>query len=546
MKKTLLIVLVLILAAFFITSFSGCEKLKLDNLKANNHLKKANKFYTEEKYKKAINEYQEALKLNPNLKVIYFYLGSSYALLYSPSKTTERNKQNGKKALGFLLKAREISDKKAESLRNKAIDSVNQGKKDKIKEEIDLKYKPIEQKIIKETNQMYSNNIEELQKTAEQETKPEAKEKIKLEIEDLQKRLSISLSNKKKEIEEKGDLEFNEKIKEYFSNRYKKQLTDANLNNEKIVLALGDIYDKISSASESEEERENYYKESEKCYLTILENAKTNPQSYYTLARFYLNHGRLSEAEMMYKKPIEMDPKNHQTYLFLAQYYGDSRQWDKAIKYHEKRIYAIMNPEILELQKGVEKIEQKIADMEKIKNFIENVLKKNRSLPKEAKAKLMKEKTTQLEELGSFVDANKELEAKKDEIQELIKKSEEESKNFSEEQKKLLADAYYRVGHVCWNKSYQTKRDMMTGEERRPLIAKGFAALDKSIEFDPSNPFPWSYKALLYFQKKISEPLKSKEWDEKYTEMIEQFKKLRKKKAQAEEYAKQLEEMGKK
>ena len=37
-----------------------------------------------------------------------------------------------------------------------------------------------------------------------------------------------------------------------------------------------------------------------------------------------------------------------------------------------------------------------------------------------------------------------------------------------------------------------------------------------------------------------------KEWDAKYTEMIEQFKKLRKKKAQAEEYAKQLEEMGKK
>ena len=545
MKKILLIVLVLILAAFFITSFSGCEKLKIDNLKANNHLKKANKFYTEEKYKKAINEYQAALELNPELKVVYFYLGSSYALLYNPSKTTERNKQNGKKALEFLLKAREISDKKIENLRNEAIDSVNQGKKDKLKEEIDLKYNPIGQKIIEETKQMYSNNIEELQKTAEQETKLEAKEKIKLEIEDLQKRLSVSLSKKRKEIEEMKNMEFNKKVKEYFSNTYKKQLTDKNLDNEKIVLALGDIYDKISSASEGEEERENYYKESEKCYLTILEHAKANPQSYYTLARFYLNHGRLAEAEMMYKKPIEMDPENHQTYLFLAQYYGDSRQWDKAIEYHEKRIYAIMNPKILELQKELEKIEQKIADMKKIKNFIENVLKKNKSLPKEAKAKLMKEKTKQLEEMGSFVDTNKELEAKKDEIQELIKKSEGESKNLPEEQKKLLADAYYRVGHVCWNKSYQTKRIEMSGEERRPLIAKGFAALDKSIYFDPSNPFPWSYKALLYFQKKISEPLKSKEWDAKYTEMIEQFKKLRKKQTQTEEYKKQLEKMGK-
>jgi len=213
MKKILLIVLLLILAAFFITSFSGCEKLKLNNLKANNHLKKANQFYTEEKYKKAINEYQEALELNPGLKVAYFYLGSSYALLYSPSKTTERNKENGKKALGFLVKAREISDKKAGGLKNKAIDGVNQGKKDEIKEEIDLKYKPIEQKIVEETKQMYSNNIEELQKTAEQETKPEEQEKIKLEIEDLQKRLSISLSNKRKEIEKKKNLEYNEKVK---------------------------------------------------------------------------------------------------------------------------------------------------------------------------------------------------------------------------------------------------------------------------------------------------------------------------------------------
>ncbi len=545
MKKILLILLLLTLSAFFIISFSGCEKLKIDNLKANNHLKKANRFYTEEKYKKAINEYQEARKLNPNLKVVYFYLGSSYALLYSPSKTTEKNKENGKNALKFLLEARGFSDNKIENLENKAINSTSQEKRNNIRKEIELKYKPIEQKITEETKQMYNRNIEELQKKAEQETKPEVKEEINSEIENLQKRLTNSLNNKKKDIREKADHEFNEKIREYFSEKFKNQLKNETTNNKKIILALGDIYDKISSATETEEKKENYYKESEKCYLAILEKAKSNPQSYYTLARFYLNHGRFTEAEMMYKKPIEMDPKNNQTYLFLAQYYGDSRQWDKAIKYHEKRIYAIMNLEILDLQKEVEKTEQKIEDINKIKNFIENVLKKNKTLPKEAKAKLMKEKTKQLEEMGSLKDVNKELEIKKNELQELIKKSEEESINFQEEKKKLLADAYYRVGHVCWNKSYQTKPDEMSDEERRPLLAKGFAALDKSTKFDPSNPFPWSYKALLYYQKKITEPLKSKEWDIKYKEMIEQFKKLRKRQIQREEDKKRIEEMGK-
>ena len=545
MKKILLILLVLTLSAFFITSFSGCEKLKIDNLKANNHLKKANTFYTEEKYKKAINEYHEALELNPDLKVAYFYIGSSYALLYNPSKTTEKNKENGKNALDFLLKAREFSDKKIENLENKAINSINQEKRDNIREEIELKYKPIEQKTIEETKQMYNSNIEELQKKAEQEAKPEIKEEINSEIENLQKRLTNSLNNKKKDIKEKADHEFNEKIREYLPEKFKEPLKDEVTNNKKIVLALGDIYDRISSATETKEERENYYKESEKCYLTILENAKTNPQSYYTLAHFYLNHGRLTEAEMMYKKPIEMTPENPQAYLFLAQYYGDSRQWNKAIKYHEKRIYTILNPETLDLQKEVEKIEQKIEDINKIKDFIENVLRKNRTLPKEAKAKLMKEKTKQLEEMGSLENANKELEIKKNEFQELIKKSEEESINSPEEKKKLLADAYYRVGHVCWNKSYQTKPDEMSDEERRPLIAKGFAALDKSTKFNPSNPFPWSYKALLYYQKKITEPLKSKEWDMKYKEMIEQFQKLRKRQIQREEDKKRIEEMGK-
>ena len=65
MKKLWSVMLLLFLTSFIVISFSGCDQLKISNLKANKHFKLANKYFTEEKYKKAIGEYEEALKLNP-------------------------------------------------------------------------------------------------------------------------------------------------------------------------------------------------------------------------------------------------------------------------------------------------------------------------------------------------------------------------------------------------------------------------------------------------------------------------------------------------
>ena len=91
-----------------IASFHCLRQLKITNLKANKHFKSGNKFYTEEKYKKAIAEYEAALQLNPNLKAAFYYLGSSYIMVYKPGDDSEKNKEFGIKATENLQKALEL------------------------------------------------------------------------------------------------------------------------------------------------------------------------------------------------------------------------------------------------------------------------------------------------------------------------------------------------------------------------------------------------------------------------------------------------------
>jgi tetratricopeptide (TPR) repeat protein len=109
MKKLLSVILSVFLTSFIVISFSGCDQLKISNLKANKHFKLANKYFTDEKYKKAIIEYEEALKMNPDLKAAFYYLGSSYVSVYKPGDESEKNKEIGKKATEYLQRALEQS-----------------------------------------------------------------------------------------------------------------------------------------------------------------------------------------------------------------------------------------------------------------------------------------------------------------------------------------------------------------------------------------------------------------------------------------------------
>ena len=108
MKKNRTSFIVLIMVVVLMVGFTACEKLKITNLKANHFLRQGNGFYQEEKFKKAVTAYEQALELNPELTHIYFHLATSYASLYKPMKETEINKEYGEKALEYLLKAKEV------------------------------------------------------------------------------------------------------------------------------------------------------------------------------------------------------------------------------------------------------------------------------------------------------------------------------------------------------------------------------------------------------------------------------------------------------
>jgi tetratricopeptide (TPR) repeat protein len=101
---------ILIAALAFILVFSavGCEKLKVSRLRSNYHFNRANQMFTENQYRKAIAEYEAALKYDPNLIQAYRFLGESYKQLYKPAVETALNKDIEKKALGALMKAHEI------------------------------------------------------------------------------------------------------------------------------------------------------------------------------------------------------------------------------------------------------------------------------------------------------------------------------------------------------------------------------------------------------------------------------------------------------
>ena len=97
-----------VLALIIVFSAVGCEKLKISRLQANYHFNKANQLFTESQYRKAISEYEAALKYDPNLVQAFRFLGESYKQLYKPAVDTPLNKDIEKKALSALIKAHEI------------------------------------------------------------------------------------------------------------------------------------------------------------------------------------------------------------------------------------------------------------------------------------------------------------------------------------------------------------------------------------------------------------------------------------------------------
>src|SRR6266542_1364994 len=81
----------------------GCAKVR-----SKAAFKDGNKDYKEENFKKAVDDYERAVRLDPNFSEAWFYLGSSHQAQYRPGKDTPEYKkvaeQNPKdaKACGAL------------------------------------------------------------------------------------------------------------------------------------------------------------------------------------------------------------------------------------------------------------------------------------------------------------------------------------------------------------------------------------------------------------------------------------------------------------
>jgi tetratricopeptide (TPR) repeat protein len=112
--------LIAMLAVIIIFASAGCEKLKISRLQANHYFIEANQAFTEQKYRDAIENYEKALELNPNLVQAYRFLGESYKAVYSPGVETERNMERADKALEALKKAYEISPNNEEIIHSLA------------------------------------------------------------------------------------------------------------------------------------------------------------------------------------------------------------------------------------------------------------------------------------------------------------------------------------------------------------------------------------------------------------------------------------------
>jgi tetratricopeptide (TPR) repeat protein len=88
---------------------SGCQ------VRAKAAFKDGNRFYKEENYRRAIERYERAVALEPDMSEAYFYLGSSHQALFRPGKESDENKQHLDVAIQNYLKAIDTNTGKDEN-----------------------------------------------------------------------------------------------------------------------------------------------------------------------------------------------------------------------------------------------------------------------------------------------------------------------------------------------------------------------------------------------------------------------------------------------
>jgi len=100
-------VLAVLLIFVLMSAFTACEKLNAGKLRANYHFSKANQYFKDGKFRRAIEEYETTLKYDPNMIQAHRFLGESYKSLYRVGVDTPENIETANKALEAFNKAYE-------------------------------------------------------------------------------------------------------------------------------------------------------------------------------------------------------------------------------------------------------------------------------------------------------------------------------------------------------------------------------------------------------------------------------------------------------
>lgn len=313
---------------------------------------------------------------------------------------------------------------------------------------------------------------------------------------------------------------------------YLKKALEIEPDNEKIIVALGDIFDKQGNIAEAE-----------KYYLMIKEKAADQPKTYYTLANFYQNNGNSEKAEQMYLQRIELNPEDPDGYHFYVSFLQDARRWEELIGIHKKRLYAILDSTIILTIREIDKLTNDADNIKKITEHMETI-KKHRGIDEEEKQRLLAESQQKLEGLLSLEETEKKIEELKAELEKKIKRAEATVDALDGEEKQTVADIYYSIGNVCWNWSYQTPTNMMDPNERNGIIDQGLDALQKATEIIPSYANPYAYMGLLWREKIKVNPLKKAEFIKKNDEFNKKFKEIYERTLKREKRRQELERLG--
>jgi tetratricopeptide (TPR) repeat protein len=335
---------------------------------------------------------------------------------------------------------------------------------------------------------------------------------------------------------------------------------------EDVIIALGDLYDKMGNFEKAEEnymiilqKKKNEYdsiKEEIKGYeekgeskkaeelQKVAEEKKTGVvKAYYTLANFYEKNGKNELAEGMYKQRIQLDPKDPEGYHYYVGYLQNQRRWEEAITTHEKRLYAMLDPEIIDIVDEIDQLQVDTEEVKKTTEFISTV-KKNQRVSAEEKQRLIAEAEERIKGKLPVDEAEKKLEELKQRKEKRIERAEATADTLDDEEKQKVSETYYSIGNVCWNWSYQTPADFMSPELRKPIIEKGLSSLEKATKLTPEYADPYAYMGLLWREMIKVNPLKRDEYVKKNEEYNKKFTDIYKKRKRQEEYKKQLEEMG--